>query len=187
MSEVVTPPSFTAVAHEFSPLLHRYLVRQVGDVSHADDLVQETLLKIAQGLPGFAGRASLKTWVFTIANHVVTDFLRKPQQRARIVDVDEAATVEDTAPPLEARLIIDEMNHCVREVIDSLPPDYRSALILYDLEEMPLDQCAGVLDITPGAAKVRIHRARQRLREALQQSCGFYRDEQQVLRCTRKE
>ena len=78
------------------------------------------------------------------------------------------------------------MNQCVREVIDSLPPDYRAALVLHDLEGMDGAQTAEVLGQSVGAVRVRLHRARQRLAAALQKVCGFYHDSDSVLRCTRR-
>ena len=179
-------PDFSALVRDYSGPLLRYLERQIGDVTVAEDLLQETLLRAARGLPTFAGRASLKTWLYSIAGNVVVDHLRLPIRQQKIVAIDEAADIDDGSMALEQRVIVDEMNACVREVIDSLPPDYRSALILHDIEGMDGAQTAEVLGISLGATKVRLHRARARLKEALQKSCGFYRDEESVFRCERR-
>lgn len=176
-------PDFDALAREYSPFLRRFLRRQIGDAAAAEDLLQETLLRIARGLAGFAGRSSLKTWVFAIASNVVGDYLRAPARRQQIVDVDEAAELDAGAPAVDARMEFDEMNRCVRGVIDSLPADYRAALILHDLEELDCAETAQALGVSLGAAKVRIHRARARLRAALERECGFYHDGDSVLRC----
>jgi RNA polymerase sigma-70 factor (ECF subfamily) len=186
-TETVELPDFDRLAREFSPSLRRFLQRQVGDAATAEDLLQETLLRVARGLESFAGRSSPKTWMFTIASHVAMDHLRQPARRQQIVAIDDAAQIDDGAVALDERLAFDEMNSCVREVIDSLPPDYRTALILHDLEEMDCEQTAKVMGVTIGAAKVRIHRARARLKAALEQTCGFYRDSDSVFRCSRRE
>jgi RNA polymerase sigma-70 factor (ECF subfamily) len=65
--------SFDALARELSQPLLRYLRRCVGDQAVAEDLLQETLIRIARGLPEFAGRASVKTWAFSIATRVAAD------------------------------------------------------------------------------------------------------------------
>lgn len=179
-------PDFTALAREFSPMLLRYLRRQVGEAALAEDLLQETLFRAARHLEGFAGRAAPQTWLFAIASRVVIDHFRQPERRQKIVDIDEAAELEDSALGLDERMVIDEMNQCVREVIDSLPPDYRAALVLHDLEGMDGAQTAEVLGLSVGAVRVRLHRARQRLAAALASACGFYRDSDSVLRCTRR-
>ena len=178
---------FPVVAREQSSALLRYLRRQVGNDDVAADLLQEALIKADRGYADYAGRASVKTWLFAIAGNVVNDFLRSPERRRHIVAVDEAADVEDSTLAIEQRMEIDEMNRCVREVIDSQPPDYRNALILHDLEGLNCEQTAEIMGGSVGAAKVRIHRARQRLKAALERSCGFYRDSESVLRCERRD
>ena len=175
---------FEDVAAELSGPLRRYLERLVGNRSTADDLLQETLLKIARALPDFEGRSSVKTWAFTIATRVATDHFRRPQNRAQMVEIDE------TEPILEAdtdqQLVVDEMSSCVREVIDSLPEDYRTALVLHDLEGQTAAQVAEMVGCSVANAKIRIHRARRRLRQALNEECRFYRDSENVFRCDRK-
>ena len=177
--------SFAALARELTPALLRYLQRYAGDRAVAEDLLQETLVRIERGLPGFAERASLKTWAFSIATRVAADHFRKPENRARIVAMEEAPQAPDDALSLEDQLVIDEMNACIRGVIDSLPEDYRAALILRDLEGLSERQTAEGCGTSLAVAKIRIHRARDRLRRALRESCDFYHHGD-ALRCERK-
>jgi RNA polymerase sigma-70 factor, ECF subfamily len=178
--------SFDALAQDLSqPLLH-YLLRCVGQRAVAEDLLQETLVRIARGLPGFAGRASVKTWAFAIATRVTADYFRKPERRFQVVEVDEATDLADTDLAMDERIVVDEMNSCVRQVIESLPDDFRAALVLHDLEGMNAQQVAEICSCSLATAKIRIHRARHRLRGALQQQCEFFRDRENVFRCARK-
>lgn len=103
-----------------------------------------------------------------------------------MVEIDEAEDVADPGPLAEDRIVIGEMNACIRGVIDSLPGDYRAALVLHDLEGLTADEVAEVCACSLAAAKIRIHRARQRLKDALQGRCHFHRDEDDVFRCDRK-
>ena len=178
---------FEDVAQELSDPLRRYLERLVGNRATADDLVQETLVKIARALPEFEGRSSVKTWAFTIATRVATDHFRRPHSRAQMVEIDESAPVLLSDAEIDQRLVIDEMNSCVREVIDRLPEDYRTALVLHDLEGQTAAQTAEIAGCSLATAKIRIHRARLRLKEALNRQCDFYRDEKDVFRCDRKQ
>ena len=179
-------PPFGQVAEELSGPLLRYLGRYVGDRVLAEDLLQETLIRISRGLPGFAGRAELKTWAFSIATRVAADHFRHPANRVSIVDVAESPEPRDSERSVEERLVIDEMNACVRKVIDSLPEDYRAALVLHDLEGLTAAQTAEISGCELPTAKIRIHRARMRLAKALQEECEFYRDGENVLRCDPK-
>lgn len=186
MERTARQPSIEKIVEELSQPLLRYLQRYTGDRAIAEDLLQETLIRIARGLPAFAGRASVKTWAFSIASRVAADHFRSPDRRASIVEVDEAAEVPDPDRAIDERIVVDEMNACVRQVIDSLPADYRAALVLHDLEGLSAAEVAEISGCTLATAKVRIHRARQRLGEALQRECDFYRDGDNVLRCEPK-
>ena len=109
-------PGFEQLARELSAPLLRYLTRQVGDATIAEDLRQETLLKIERGLQHFAGRAEVKTWAFAIASNVVIDYLRQPAHRLKLVAVEQAADVSDPSTAVDDTLVMDEMNVCVREL-----------------------------------------------------------------------
>jgi len=180
------PPALAQVSQELSAPLLRYLRRQVGENVLAEDLLQDTLIRIARGLPEFAGRASLKTWAFSIATRVVIDHFRQPSNRVHIIDIDEVGEVSDADPAIDDRLVFDEMSTCVRQVIDSLPEDYRVALVLHDLEGLSAIHTAEICGCSVPTAKVRIHRARLRLKRALEQECNFYRDNDNIFRCDRK-
>ncbi len=186
MSHSTQKASFETVAENLSPSLRRYLRRLVGEEAVADDLLQETLMRIARGLSSFSGQASVKTWAFSIATNVAADYFRKPEHRVHIVDVSEGDDLPDTDRSVDERMVVDEMNTCVRQVITSLPDDYRSALVLHDIEGLTAEQTAEVCACSVATAKIRIHRARNRLRKALQQQCEFYQDTESVLRCDRK-
>jgi RNA polymerase sigma-70 factor (ECF subfamily) len=185
MSHAAQPPDFDEIARELSPPLLRYFRRYAGDPTVADDLLQETLIRIARGLPGFTGRASIKSWAFAIATRVAADHFRAPERQRQSVPMDEAPDLATGDPELDQRLVIDEMNACVRQVIDSLPSDYRAALVLHDLEGLPAGEVARICACSLATAKIRIHRARRRLVAALQQQCEFYRDDDDVFRCDR--
>jgi RNA polymerase sigma-70 factor (ECF subfamily) len=178
--------SFSQVAAELSPSLLRYLGRYVGDRDLARDLLQETLIRIARALPGFEGRAEVRTWAFSIATRVAADYFRQPAHRLAIVEMAATEGLPDTERSPVLQLVIDEMNVCVRQVIDSLPEHYRAALVLHDIEGLTAEQTAEVCKCSLPAAKIRIHRARARLREALRGACDFYRDSDDVFRCDRK-
>lgn len=178
--------SFEQIARELAQPLLRYLEQYVGDRALAEDLRQETLMRMARGLASFAGRSSVKTWAYSIASRVAADHFRHPDRRARILELDEAGELTDPDGATDARVIEDEMNACVRQVIDSLPEAYRATLVLHDLEEFSAEETAEICACTLAAAKIRIHRARRRLKDALKAQCAFYRDREGVYRCDRK-
>lgn len=186
MNGVEQQPAFENLARELARPILRYLERYVGDAALAEDLWQETLMRMHKGLSSFAGRSSIKTWAFSIASRVAADYFRHPARKTRIVELDEVGELIDSDRATDERMVVDEMNECVRQVIDSLPDTYRAALILHDLEGLSAEQTAEICDCSVASAKIRIHRARIRLKEALEAQCDTYRDPDSVFRCDRK-
>lgn len=185
-SDSLDHPPFEDIAEQLSGPLERYLQRMVGDPVTAEDLLQETLVRVARALPRFEGRSSAKTWAFSIATRVVADHFRRPEARTRIVDLEEVHDLATDDVDIDTQIVVDEMNSCVREVIDSLPDQYRAALVLHDLEGLTAAEVAKACECSVATAKIRIHRARVRLGKALEKECSFYRDDEDVFRCDRK-
>lgn len=184
MAKDDTPiPSFERLVGEFSKPLFGYLRRMVGNSADADDLLQETLIRVARGLPTLEQSAAVKSWLFRIASNVAIDHIRKNKRvdPVEFTDEDDRNDVDE-----EDRLVLDEMNSCVREVIDSLPPDYRAVIVLFNLEGRSIAEISEILGISDSAVKVRIHRARKRLRDALDRECTFYTTSDGAIRCDRK-
>jgi RNA polymerase sigma-70 factor (ECF subfamily) len=178
--------SFEEIAGELRAPILRYLRRFVGDTALAEDLLQETLVRISRGLGRFEGRSSVKTWAFKIATHTALDHLRHSKREVNLLEVDDLGDVAAPGEEMGERLVIDEMNACLREEIDRLPESYRAAILLHDLEGLSAAQTAEVVGCSFATAKIRIHRARARLKQALLGDCHFYRDQEQVFRCERK-
>lgn len=186
MESLGQQPSIEEIVQEMAQPVLCYLKRYVGDHGIAEDLTQETLVRMARGFSSFKGHSSIKTWAFAIANRVAADYYRHPDRRIHILELEDAPEQIDTDCELDERVMGDEMNDCVREVIDSLPADYRSALVLRDLEEFSLAQIAEVCCCSLATVKIRVHRARLRLKAALENQCEFYRGMDGVFRCDRK-
>lgn len=146
MSELAVQPAFDDLARDLALPIMRYLKRYVGDRAVAEDLLQEALLRMSKGFASFAGRSSIKTWAFSIAARVAADHLRHPGRRMHVVDLDEIAEPIHPGRAIEERMVVDEMNECVRQVIGSLPDGYRAALILHDLEGLSAEQTAEICD-----------------------------------------
>ena len=112
---------------------------------------------------------------------------RGDQSQASIADEeDESAGLGEDATQ-ERRLVREEMSTCVRAVLRRLPEGHQSILALSDCEELSDRDIAEVLGLTVGAAKIRLHRARARMKAELERECTFYRDPENVLCCDRKE
>ena len=189
-------PDFREVHDALRPRVLRYLARMAGE-TEAEDLAQEVFEKVSRGLATYRGDAELSTWVYRIATNTALDRLRRRAKPADPVDpslVEAIVTAEagrnvwtgEKQQTLEGRAIRDEMNACIREVINGLPENYRTVIILGDLEGFQDREIAEILGLSLRNAKIRLHRARAQLREALEKACVFYRSEENELACDRK-
>jgi RNA polymerase sigma-70 factor (ECF subfamily) len=152
----------------------RRLLRQDED---ARDAVQEAFLQAFRGLPSFAGRCLLSTWLHRIVVNVALMRLRSRQRKPESLIDDllpqyqpDGHHVEEfdewRLPPAD-RLMREEVRGQVRAAIDRLPETYRMVLMLRDIEELETPEVAEMLGISPNAVKIRLHRARQALRTLL--------------------
>ncbi len=182
------PLRFDAVHDRFRPRVLRYLARLVGP-SDAEDLTQSVMLKISEGLDGFRGESTISTWVYRIATNAAMDRLRSKASQPPTEEASDESTesAEDaTAPSTESAAMRDEMNACVREFVEHLPDNYRTALVLSEIEGFKNDEIAAILDISLDTVKIRLHRAREKLRSELKRGCSFDRDAGGELACDRK-
>ncbi len=181
-------PSFENLHAEYAPRVRSYL-RKFVDATEAEDLTQEVFLSVHRNLATFRGHAKLSTWIFQIATHAALDRLRSPSHRCppsaptgALEDHPEHAT-----PSHESQSLHAEMCRCIRSLVDELPVDFRTIIHLSELKELKLGEIAQILDITPGAAKIRLHRARRTLKERMEKDCRILLDERAELQCDRRQ
>ncbi|MCX5829006.1 MAG: sigma-70 family RNA polymerase sigma factor [Deltaproteobacteria bacterium] len=187
---------FQQVYDEYRGKILRYLTRMVGE-NEAEDLTQEVFVKIGQALETFRGESSLSTWIYQIATNAALDKLRHPFNRhagGKLLPVeaitetkeDENIWTGEVTASTEQRVIRQEMNGCIREIIQMLPETHRSVIVLSELEGLSDAEIADILGLTLPATKIRLHRARTKLRKELTTACIFYRDDRHEFACDRK-
>jgi RNA polymerase sigma-70 factor (ECF subfamily) len=133
--------------------------RMTGDDADAADACQEALIAIVRGLPSFDGRSAFGTWAYRVATNACLDELRRRRRRPEPGLPDGWAQTASPLDQVEAsttRLDLDE-------ALQSLPVDYRAAVVLRDLCGLPYDEIAEVLAIPPGTVRSRIARGRHAL------------------------
>ncbi len=189
------PLNFASVFHEYQQPIYNYLLRMTQNQAEAEDLTQETFIRVHRSLPTFRGEASLATWLYRIATNVSFDhFRRKSTRQAKVslsfeeTDLDQK-WVRDEITSSPEQLVADqsEMSACVEDYVEHLPPTYRAVLVLHDLQGLKNREIAEVLDCSLSTVKIRLHRGRSKLRESLNAGCDFAYDERNVFVCEPKE
>ena len=198
-NETADDLDFHSIYKTFHPKIVRYLAHMVG-WRDAEDLTQEVLVKVNQALKTFRGESQLSTWIYRIATNAALDKLRSPSFRQRgqnslsgestgegeMEIMDKNAWTGEKTPSIETSAVRKEMNQCIRGVVEKLPENYRTVVVLSELEGFRDDEIAEILDVSIHTAKIRLHRARARLKKELEAQCNFYRDERNEFACDLK-
>jgi RNA polymerase sigma-70 factor, ECF subfamily len=181
---------FQAVHDEFRARVMHYLTRLVGD-SDAEDITQSVMLKVSAALPDFRSDSSLSTWIYRIATNAALDRLRRKTIQPPIelgVESDEGdVPIATQTASVEKTVIREEMNACIREFIEGLPENYKTVMVLSEMEGFNNDEITAILGVSLDTVKIRLHRAREKLRKDLGAGCSFDRNEDGDLACDRKQ
>jgi RNA polymerase sigma-70 factor (ECF subfamily) len=166
---------FEQIVRHYSGMVFSLAARLVGPMD-AEDVVQETFLRAWHGLERFRGESSLKTWLYAIAlnraraRHGRLARLKAVFTQGRTKEDDPFASLDDAADPAlspEENTLITERRRRLREALRTLPDEFRTAVVLRDLEGLSYEEVAGVLGVPLGTVRSRLARGRALLKEKL--------------------
>ncbi len=163
--------------------LYRYALFRVQDAQIAEDLVQETLMSALRARDGFAGRSTVRTWLFGILKHKIIDHIRKVSRERPHEDIESLINISDDtfdqrggwkARPEEwttdPALLFQQ--HEFWEILQAcmlaLPPRLNQAFTLREIDGLSSEEVRKILQVSPTNGGVMLHRARMRLRECLE-------------------
>jgi len=135
------------------------------DREAAEDVTQEVFIKVWRALPGFDGRASMSTWIYTIARNASLSALRARRPQASLSDPQVMAAVESIDPVQSADVIVDRA--AILRLVEQLPPKQRQVVMLFYMEAQSHEDVAAMLAMPVGTVKTLLHRARARLSAAV--------------------
>lgn len=168
--------------HAFEELVCRYerkiytlAYRMTGNYHDANDLAQEAFLRAFQSIKGFRGDASFSTWLCRIATNVCRDELRKRyrvsleslEQEVSFGDWEMKKQIPADVPGPAEIYEQQELQHELQDLINTLAPEFRMALILRDIQGLSYEEIAEQLECSLGTVKSRISRARNYLKEKI--------------------
>ncbi len=178
--------AFEGIYRQHAGRLYNLAWRMAGGPNDADDLLQEIFLQAYRKLDSYKGDASLGTWLYRLALNLCLDRLRSRQGRVtQLTDsIDEEGAHELASGERAAELHITRID--LEQAIRELPPSYRAAFVLHDVEGYQHDEIAGMLDISEGSSKSLLHKARRKLRGMLAGGRSQQVAEERRLQCKRK-
>ncbi|MCP4685574.1 MAG: sigma-70 family RNA polymerase sigma factor [bacterium] len=156
--------AFNTMVNRYKDRLMNVIGRMLSSQEEAEDIVQETFVRVYQHRQSFNFQHCFSTWIYTICLNLARNELRK-RKRARHYDITEMKGNEAELavdPKIPSRL-----PEVIAAAIESLPEKYRMAFMLRDVQEMPYEEVAQILDVPLGTVKSRVNRARLMLRDKL--------------------
>jgi RNA polymerase sigma-70 factor (ECF subfamily) len=161
------PGAFEEVVRRTYRHVYTQAFRLVGDRQEAEDVAQEAYLRAFRGLPSFRGEARFETWLYRIVANAAMSHLRRRRRFGDLLleEDDEGRTVELPSPVQVAEQAVDR--EALGRALDSLPLSLRSVVVLKDVYGLSCGEIGELVGTTEGAVKVRLHRARRRLKDAL--------------------
>ncbi len=181
---------FWEIYDQFYEKVRKFILALVKDEWVADDLIQDTFLRVQDNLKNLKDPSKLSSWIFRIAYNLCQDHFRqlKRSRKEERIDQEEAEDFKETliqkGPDIQKELEQRQMGECVQTQINLLPESLRTVLILFDIMEFSHQEIADILGITVKNVKVKLHRARKKLKPILEEKCRFEKDERDVLICT---
>lgn len=185
--------AFTQLVDQYQPSLVRLARLFVQDERVAEELSQETWIAVLQGLDHFEGRSSLKTWIFTILTNKARTRSRRENRSFVFSDFEESDSGLPVVPPErfkgdsagasaghwvvepaswadipEEQILSGETLQLIRQTIAELPDNQRAVITLRDIEELSSQEICNILGISETNQRVLLHRARARVRQALE-------------------
>ncbi len=170
--------AFTELVRRYKSRLVHTAYRVVGDSDKAEDVAQETFLRVHRNAHRYRNIAKFSTWIYTIALNVARNELRNTK-RKRLVSLDAFGSSQDSdserttfdIPDESARPDLDMENSELREIfqraIAELPVRYRTVFVLRDIQGLSYEEIATIMRMPKGTVKSRMNRARQRFRELI--------------------
>jgi RNA polymerase sigma-70 factor (ECF subfamily) len=165
--------AFEMIVHRYKDPLINYVFHFLGDRIDAEDVVQETFLRVYRNKHLYRNVAKFSTWIYTIAGNLAKTELRR-RRRRKIFSLSQMGyenrdyEITDTVPTPDG-LVDGEMNETfIRKEIEALPVRFREVVVLRDIQEFSYEEISDILKIPIGTVKSRVNRGRMRLQKRLQ-------------------
>lgn len=160
--------AFEMLVRRHEKTIFNLVYRMLGDYDEAAEVSQEVFLSAYRAIGQFRGDANFSTWLYRIAlNHTSTRRKTLIRRQQRNVAIEDTEPVRDLQPGPAEAMEKKEIRERVQRALNSLEPDDATVILLRDLQDIPYEEVARLLEIPVGTVKSRLHRARQALKSQL--------------------
>ena len=160
-----TSPSWDALVREHADRVYRLAYRLSGNRVDAEDLTQETFVRVFQALPNFRP-GTFEGWLHRITTNLFLDMVRR-RRRISLFALPEDDRLAAPSPGADQAYLERHLDADIQQALDGLPVAFRAAVVLHDLDQLPYQEIALILGIKVATVRTRIHRGRLLLRATL--------------------
>jgi RNA polymerase sigma factor (sigma-70 family) len=166
--------AFEELVRRYADRLYAVVLRFLGDRQEAEEVTQEAFLRAWRGIGRFHGQSEFFTWLYRIG---INEAKRRTERRSPTehhvsLDEEPAVAPSDRRDEPQRRAEQRDLRRALERAVRALPPNYRTALILRDIEGLSTREAAAIMELREGAFKSRLHRARLAVREAIEDHLG---------------
>jgi len=167
-----TPPSWDEVVREHSDRVYRLAYRLTGNTHDAEDLTQETFIRVFRSLASYKP-GTFEGWLHRITTNLFLDMARR-RSRVRMEGLPEDTDRIVGDDPSPEQVFSDtHLDPDLQAALDELPPEFRAAVVLCDVEGLSYEEIGATLNVKLGTVRSRIHRGRQALRASLERRRAY--------------
>lgn len=161
------PPTWDEVVRQHADRVYRLAYRLSGNAQDAEDLTQETFIRVFRSLSSFQP-GTFEGWMHRITTNLFLDMVRRRNRIRMEALPEDYDRVPGDEPSPEQAFSVATLDPDLQEALDSLAPDFRAAVVLCDVEGLSYEEIGATLGVKLGTVRSRIHRGRQALRAALE-------------------
>ncbi len=165
--------AYDMIVQRYKDQLLNFAFRFLGSIEEAQDVVQETFLRLYQNKHAYRRIAKFSTWIYTIAGNLAKTELRK-RKRRKLVSISDLSfdereyEIKDVQANIERDVDGSLKEEIIQRAIDELPPRFRQIIILRDIQELSYEEVGAIMKIPLGTVKSRVNRARLKLQAKLE-------------------
>ena len=165
--------AYIELVNRFRDRLINFVYPFLGDLEQAEDVVQDTMLKLYEKKHYYREIAKFSTWIYTIARNLANTELRKKKRRkttyiSRMTREERQYEIPAVQPDLNQNIQNEFIRERINEAIKELPEHFKTVIILRDIQELSYDDISNIVGVPLGTVKSRINRARLQLQAELQ-------------------
>ena len=178
-----TPPSWDDVVREHADRVYRLAYRLTGNQHDAEDLTQETFVRVFRSLASYRP-GTFEGWLHRITTNLFLDMVRRRSRIRMEALPEDSDRLPGLGPEPEQVFSDTHLDPLLQEALDELPPEFRAAVVLCDVEGLSYEEIGATLGVKLGTVRSRIHRGRAALRNSLERRRAMSRNRLVVMRCS---